>query len=90
MFPKRSFLDVVDEAYGGKVHIILTVQFDGGGLGYVGWLGRSGDRALEGHSLVVSDRTGQLSRAKDVGHEEVIIQTPNTVTTSWFKGVSED
>jgi hypothetical protein len=39
MLPKRTLLDVVDEANGAEVHVALSLSLDDVEFGYIGWVG---------------------------------------------------
>lgn len=90
MLPEGTRLDVVDEADGREVHVGLAVVLYDDRFGDVAGLGGALDGALCGHRVVVVDRTGELCGAEYVGHESVVVQTPDSVRAGRLQGVSQD
>lgn len=73
MLPERSLFDVMDEADGAKIHVLVSVLFDGGVFGDVGWVGGVGTGAFEGCWGAVGDGGTVLRAAEDVGDEGVVV-----------------
>lgn len=90
MLPERSLLDVVDETDGRKVHVDLTLVLYHGGLGDIAGLRGAFDRALGGHGLRVVYGPRELRRAKDVGHEGVVVKAPDAMRTGGFECICQD
>lgn len=85
MFPERSFFDVIDEAYGGEIHVGRAVVVDLFCIGNVAWFGGAANRALEGRGFGVVDGPRELRRAKNVGHKCMVVETPDAMRSCWFE-----
>ena len=73
VLPEWSLFDVVDEADGVEVHILVPLPLDGGGVGYVGGGGRGGVGAF-GRGLGTGvDGGAVLGAAEDVGDKGVVV-----------------
>ena len=48
MLPERPFFDIVDEADGAKVHVLVPLPFDCGKFGHVGGFRCVGARSFDG------------------------------------------
>lgn len=90
MFPERPLLDIVDETYRRKVHVRTAIIINLLGGGHLVGFGSTSHGTLEWHWVVVVDRARQLRRAKDIGHEGMIIKTPDAVGTCGFERISQD
>lgn len=90
VFPEGTFLYVVDEPDGRKIHVQLALHLDSFGLGNIPEFWSTHHGAFKGHSLVFRDWAGELCRAKYIWKERVIIETPYSMRPGWFQGVCKD
>lgn len=87
VLPKRSLFDVVDEADGVEVHVLVPLPADGGGFGDVSGVGCVGAGSFDGGLVGGGDGGAVLRAAEDVGDEGVVVQAPYTVGAGGFQGV---
>ena len=73
MFPKRPLFDIVDEADGAEVHVLVPAPFDGGDFGDVRGVGGVGKGSFDGGVVGGGDGGAVLGAAEDVGDEGVVI-----------------
>ena len=90
VLPKGALFDVVDEAYGRKVHVQLALRLDGGRIEDVGRFRGAEHGALLRQGLVLGNGPSELCRAEDVRDESVVVQTPDAVRAGRLEGVCED
>lgn len=91
MFPEGTLFNVIYEANSGKVHVCKAVAFYNGWFSDIAGFRSTADRTLEGHRFRSTRRRifvygpGELGRAEDVGHEGVVVETPDSVGAGWFE-----
>lgn len=90
VFPEGPFLDVVDEADGGEIHVRLPEPLYCFRFEDIARFRSPLDGALEGHGLILGNRAGELCRPKDIWHKRVVVESPDTVRTCWLEIVCED
>ena len=73
MLPKRPLFDIVDEADGAEVHVLVPVLFDGGDFGDIRGVRGIGKRSFGGGSVGGGDGGAVLGAAEDVGDEGVVV-----------------
>ena len=73
MLPEGSLFHVVNEANGAEVHVLVSLPFDGGDFGNVGWVGSVGTGAFEGCLGAGGDGRTVLRATEDVGDEGMVV-----------------
>ena len=73
VLPEGSLFDIMDEADGVEVHILVPLRLDGGRFGDVGGVRCVGAGAFDGCLVAGGDGGAVLSAAKDVGNEGVVV-----------------
>ncbi len=73
VLPEGALFDVVDEADGAKVHVVVPLARDGGGFGDVGGVRGGGVGSFDGGGILGGDGGAVLGAAEDVGDEGVVV-----------------
>ena len=73
MFPERPLFDIVNEADGAEVHVLVPAPFDGGDFGDVRGVRGVGKGSFDGGFVGGGDAGAILGAAEDVGDEGVVV-----------------
>lgn len=73
MLPKRALFDIVDEADGAEVHVLVPAPFDSGDFGDVRGIRGVGKRSFDRGFVGGGDGGPVLGAAEDVGDEGVVV-----------------
>lgn len=73
MLPKRSPLNIVDEAHCGEIHVGLAFSLDDVGFGNASRVRSIWERALLRYGVWFGHCWGILGCTKDIGDERVVV-----------------
>lgn len=90
VLPEGPLLHIEDEANRTKVHVDLPLTLDGILLRYVSWVGGIRQGAFPRDVCSRLYRRGELSRAKNIRYERMIVQPPYPMRSRWLERVGQN